>query len=32
MAIYFWLAFSSAVIVWAAAISPALAQRRELRR
>jgi len=32
MAIYFWLAFSSAVIVWAAAISPALAQRRQLRR
>jgi len=32
MAIYFWLAFSSAVIVWAAAISPALAQRRDLRR
>ena len=31
MAIYFWLAFSSAVIVWAAAISPALAARRALR-
>jgi membrane protein len=30
MAIYFWLAFSSAVIVWAAAISPALARRRAL--
>ena len=28
LAIYFWLAFSSAVIVWAAAVSPALAQRR----
>jgi uncharacterized BrkB/YihY/UPF0761 family membrane protein len=32
LAIYFWLAFSSAVIVWAASLSPALAQRRELRR
>jgi len=32
LAIYFWLAFSSAVIVWAAAISPALAERRGLRR
>jgi membrane protein len=31
MAIYFWLAFSSAAIVWAAAISPALAQRRALK-
>jgi membrane protein len=31
LAIYFWLAFSSAVIVWAASLSPALAQRRSLR-
>jgi membrane protein len=28
LAIYFWLLFSSAVIVWAAALAPALAQRR----
>jgi membrane protein len=32
LAIYFWIAFSSAVIVWAASLSPALAQRRNLRR
>jgi uncharacterized BrkB/YihY/UPF0761 family membrane protein len=32
LAIYFWIAFSSAVIVWAASLSPALAARRELRR
>src|SRR5262245_44256522 len=32
LAIYFWLAFSSAAIVWAASISPALAERREFRR
>src|SRR5262249_34596893 len=32
LAIYFWLAFSSAVIVWAASLSPALADRRSLRR
>jgi len=32
MAIFFWLAFSSALIVGAAAISPALAERRALRR
>jgi membrane protein len=32
LAIYFWLAFSSAVIVWAASLSPALAERRNLRR
>ena len=32
LAIYFWLAFSSAAIVWAASISPALAARREFRR
>jgi membrane protein len=32
LAIYFWIAFSSALIVWAASISPALAERREVRR
>jgi uncharacterized BrkB/YihY/UPF0761 family membrane protein len=32
LAIYFWIAFSSALIVWAASLSPALAERRELRR
>jgi len=32
MAIFFWFAFSSAVIVWAASLAPALAERRELRR
>jgi membrane protein len=32
LAMYFWLAFSSAVIVWAAALSPALAERRDVRR
>jgi uncharacterized BrkB/YihY/UPF0761 family membrane protein len=31
LAIYFWLAFSSAVIVGAASLSPALAERRGLR-
>ena len=31
LAIYFWIAFSSAVIVWAASLSPALAARRDLR-
>jgi hypothetical protein len=31
MAIYFWLAFSSAAVVWAASISPPLAERRRLR-
>ena len=31
LAIYFWIAFSSAVIVWAASLSPALAQRRRAR-
>ncbi len=31
LAIYFWIAFSSAVIVWAASLSPALAERRILR-
>lgn len=29
LALYFWIAFSSAAIVWAASISPALAERRE---
>jgi membrane protein len=32
LAIYFWLALSSAVIVWTASLSPALAARRDLRR
>jgi membrane protein len=32
LAIYFWIAFSSAVIVGAASLSPALAERRNLRR
>jgi len=31
LALYFWLALSSAVIVWAAALSPALAARRTAR-
>jgi uncharacterized BrkB/YihY/UPF0761 family membrane protein len=31
LAIYFWILFSSGVIVWAASLSPALAQRRRLR-
>jgi len=31
LAIYFWIAFSSAVIVWAASLSPALAERRNVR-
>lgn len=31
LAIYFWLAFGSALIVWAASLAPALAERRELR-
>ena len=31
MAIFFWFAFSSTVIVWAASLAPALAGRRELR-
>jgi membrane protein len=31
LAIYFWIAFSSAIIVWAASLSPALAERRNLR-
>jgi len=32
MAVYFWLALSSAAIVWAASVAPALAERREFRR
>src|SRR5262249_49797331 len=32
LAIYFWLALCSAVIVWAASLSPAPALRRNLRR
>jgi membrane protein len=31
LAIYFWIAFCSAIIVWAASLSPALADRRERR-
>jgi uncharacterized BrkB/YihY/UPF0761 family membrane protein len=31
LAIYFWIAFSSAVIVGAASLSPALAERRSVR-
>lgn len=31
MAIFFWMGFSSTVIVWAASLAPALAERRELR-
>ena len=30
LAVYFWIALSSAVIVWAASLSPALAERRSL--
>ena len=32
LAIYFWLAFSSAVIVWAASLSPPLSERRTLKQ
>jgi membrane protein len=32
LALYFWIAFCSAIIVWAASLSPALADRRERRR
>lgn len=32
LAIYFWIAFSSGVIVWAASLSPALATRRAVRQ
>lgn len=31
MSIFFWLAFNSTLIVWAASLAPALAERRELR-
>jgi membrane protein len=31
LALYFWILFSSAVIVWSAALAPALAQRRAAR-
>jgi uncharacterized BrkB/YihY/UPF0761 family membrane protein len=31
LAIYFWIAICSGVIVWAASLSPALAERREVR-
>ena len=31
MAIFFWIALSSGVVVWSAALSPALAERRALR-
>ena len=31
MAMFFWFAFGSAAIVWAASLAPVLAQRRELR-
>ena len=31
LAIYFWIAICSGIIVWAAALSPALAERRETR-
>jgi hypothetical protein len=29
---YFWIAICSGIIVWAASLSPALAERREVRR
>jgi uncharacterized BrkB/YihY/UPF0761 family membrane protein len=32
LAIYFWILFSSGIIVWAASLSPALAERRDLRQ
>jgi uncharacterized BrkB/YihY/UPF0761 family membrane protein len=32
LAIYFWILFSSGIIVWAASLSPALAERRDVRR
>jgi len=32
LAIYFWIAFCSGLIVWSASLSPALADRRESRR
>ncbi|HEX3687045.1 MAG TPA: YhjD/YihY/BrkB family envelope integrity protein [Gaiellaceae bacterium] len=32
LAIYFWIAICAGIIVWAASLSPALAERREVRR
>jgi membrane protein len=32
LALYFWIAICSGIIVWAASLSPALAERREARR
>jgi uncharacterized BrkB/YihY/UPF0761 family membrane protein len=32
LALYFWIALSSGLIVWAASLAPALAVRRDLRR
>jgi uncharacterized BrkB/YihY/UPF0761 family membrane protein len=32
LAIFFWILISSGVIVWAASLSPALAERRRLRQ
>lgn len=32
LALYFWMLFGSGLIIWAAAVSPALAERRSLRR
>lgn len=32
LALYFWIAFSSAVVVWAASLSPPLSERRTLRQ
>ena len=32
MAIFFWIALSAAIVVWAAALSPPLAERRAARR
>jgi membrane protein len=32
LALYFWIAFCSAIIVWAASLSPSLAERREVRQ
>jgi membrane protein len=31
LALYFWIALSSGLVVWAASLSPALAERREVR-
>jgi membrane protein len=31
LAVYFWIAIASAIVVWAASLSPALAERRALR-